>query len=280
MSKKYAGKLLLFGEYTVLLGGKALAIPLNNWFGQWEKGSPEILNDFLDFLCRKDWRPVKVDIDKIKKDKGSIYFKSNIPIGYGLGSSGAVSAAVFDRYFEKVPSISETQLILSEIESYFHGKSSGLDPLISYYNRSFTIEKDQISEVHLSLTEGHSIYLLDSGQSRNTKNLVQTFQQKLDQDAEFKKEIDELALLNNTVIDCWLKVGSISDEDVYQISEKQYSLLSDLIPKEILKIWRYGLDSGDFSCKICGAGGGGFFLLFSKNPNLQLQGLDLHHVSI
>ena len=39
-----------------------------------------------------DWRKINEDFDQ------NLYFDSNIPQGYGLGSSGALVAAFYDRY--------------------------------------------------------------------------------------------------------------------------------------------------------------------------------------
>ena len=70
-----------------------------------------------------------------------MYFDSSIPQGYGVGSSGAIVAAFYDKYAQNKITVLENltrekllklKTIFSEMESYFHGKSSGLDPLNSY----------------------------------------------------------------------------------------------------------------------------------------------------
>ena len=43
-------------------------------------------------LLRLDWEALKADLDR------KLYFDSNIPQGYGVGSSGALVAAFYDRY--------------------------------------------------------------------------------------------------------------------------------------------------------------------------------------
>jgi len=71
----------------------------------------------------------------------SLYFDSSIPQGYGVGSSGALVAAIYDTYaidkIEATETLTRDKLlrlkeIFSLMESFFHGKSSGLDPLNSY----------------------------------------------------------------------------------------------------------------------------------------------------
>ena len=69
------------------------------------------------------------------------YFDSSIPQGYGVGSSGALVASIYDQYAADKITILENltrdkllnlKAIFSLMESFFHGKSSGLDPLNSY----------------------------------------------------------------------------------------------------------------------------------------------------
>ena len=73
--------------------------------------------------------------------KDGLYFDSSIPQGYGVGSSGALVAAIYDKYASDKITVLENltrdkllklKSIFSMMESFFHGKSSGLDPLNSY----------------------------------------------------------------------------------------------------------------------------------------------------
>jgi mevalonate kinase len=38
--------------------------------------------------------------------------------------------------------------------------------------------------------------------------------------------------------------------------------MKNMIPEQMQKLWRYGLESDKYSMKLCGAGGGGFLLVF------------------
>jgi mevalonate kinase len=98
-------------------------------------------------------RNFKLDIEQFKQDiANGMFFDSNIPQGYGVGSSGALVAAIFERYsFSKhnPENISKEDLkniksVFGEMESYFHGKSSGMDPLICYMNLPILIENKEI----------------------------------------------------------------------------------------------------------------------------------------
>ena len=95
-------KLLLFGEYTVLHGGRALAVPETRWSGQLGmsgdgKRSDELQTWADDIASRMLWP--KATMDQFRRDiDAGLSFASNIPLGYGLGSSGALCAAVYKTY--------------------------------------------------------------------------------------------------------------------------------------------------------------------------------------
>ncbi|RPG62562.1 MAG: mevalonate kinase, partial [Flavobacteriaceae bacterium TMED206] len=153
----YSSKILLFGEYSIMLNSFGLAIPyplykgsLKLKAGNNDKDSQKKILEFIENLKNK----VKVlpDLDwlKINKDiKNKLFFESNIPQGYGLGSSGALVAAFYARYVKnKIPSeerltknkLQKLKNIFSKMESYFHGESSGIDPLNCYLGSPILIK--------------------------------------------------------------------------------------------------------------------------------------------
>ena len=94
-------------------------------------------------------------------------------------------------------------------------------------------------------------------------------------DEIFAQAIKEhLVPLNNGAIHNYIFNESIWQNFV-QISKWQLANMLEFIPAEIQKLWREGLDSGDFALKLCGAGGGGFFLGLRKE-HIQLD-LDKSH---
>src|SRR5687767_4516541 len=141
MSNLYPAKLLLFGEYTVLNGSQALSVPLNKWTGKWKKqeesGQMSLIPEYYRWLSKVEL------IDEAKYDhivrefeEGWTY-DSDIPVGYGVGSSGAYVAAMYDRYIrEGEEDFQKTTDKLAQMEAYFHGSSSGMDPLVSYSGKA------------------------------------------------------------------------------------------------------------------------------------------------
>ena len=150
----FYSKILLFGEYGIIKDSKGLSIPYNFYNGALKlsdndteeaKKSNTNLRKFaayLEALQENNPELVKFDIEDLKADISSgMYFDSSIPQGYGVGSSGALVAAIYDKYAHDKITVLENltrdkllklKKIFGEMESFFHGKSSGLDPLNSY----------------------------------------------------------------------------------------------------------------------------------------------------
>lgn len=155
------------------------------------KKSNHHLQKYSDYLADLSFsEDFKLDIDRFKNDiSNGLFFDSNIPQGYGVGSSGALVAAIFEKYsVEKLnpETISKENLknlkaVFGEMESYFHGKSSGMDPLICYMNLPILIEnKENLDKV--AIPEGQAgkgaIFLIDSGITGETGPMIQIFFEK------------------------------------------------------------------------------------------------------
>jgi len=107
-NKIFNSKILLFGEFSILNNLDALIIPFSKFYGNLAfdykiktNESNFELSKYFKFLELNKFNNI-LDLDNFKSDLDrNIYFESNIPIGYGLGSSGALVAAVFDKYYRK-----------------------------------------------------------------------------------------------------------------------------------------------------------------------------------
>jgi len=159
----YYGKILLFGEYGIIEDSMGLSIPYSDYNGKFlisKESNPEsrksnrLLYSFYQNLVElkaSNSLPCSLDLIAFEKDlKNNIYFDSSIPQGFGIGSSGAIVAATYDRYCNKNKidsakdihneSIIKLKSIFSKLESFYHGTSSGLDPLICYLNLPILIK--------------------------------------------------------------------------------------------------------------------------------------------
>ncbi len=292
--KSFKSKILLFGEYSIIHNSMGLSIPFDffkgnltfkarNFTQEQVKQSNEDLKKFADFLHelnKKEEALVQFDTDAFYKDieKGLI-FDSTIPQGFGVGSSGALVAAVYDRYaFDKIfPSecsdkdkLLQLKKIFSQIESFFHGTSSGMDPLICYVQHPVLIEnEDAIGTVGLPVSNANgsgAIFLLNTGSPGKTQPLVNLFLEKCKQDGFLHLLRSELIPFNDNCIKAFLK-GEVKElfTNVKELSKFLLSYLSPMIPRKFRKVWRKGIESQSYYLKLCGSGGGGFLLGFTED---------------
>lgn len=273
--KIYPAKLMLFGEYAVTIGGEALAIPYPFFSARWvqqsenESAYKKHLLEFCTYLEQNNFSET-LNVSAFAKDlHNGLDMHSTIPIGYGVGSSGAVVASVYDRYaYEKTD---ETNLLalkelFASMENYFHKKSSGLDPLVCYLQKPVHVKSassiETINNFSLQNSE-FAIQLWDTEQSRFTYPLVQTFREKLNDDGFRRVVENEYLSLNAKCIkqfhplDLKNFIYSLTQLSLLQLEHFQFAITND-----VQRIWRHELDYGKRIFKLCGAGGGGFYLFF------------------
>ena len=291
----FYSKILLFGEYGIIEDSKGLSIPYNFFNGalKFSKGetkeskkSNKILLKFHKYLS--EIHDLHLDLSKFEKDlQNGIYFDSSIPQGYGVGSSGAIVAAVYDKYALNKIKISENlnrnklvdlRNIFSKMESFFHGKSSGLDPLNSYLSIPILIEsknKIDVTGIPIEKVNGEgAIFLLDSGQMGSTASMVEIFMKKMKDEGFSKMLNSKFIKYTNSCVDSFLK-GDLKNlfKNTKILSGIVFENFKPMIPNKFHKVWKTGIESGSYFLKLCGSGGGGYILGFA--PNIEKAKKDL-----
>ena len=275
--KEYTSKLLLFGEHSVIKGSQALAMPLSHFFGSWKKEEKDFqklqmgMSDFANYLeelQKKNELLCELDIVYFKDElsKG-LFFDSNIPSGYGVGSSGALCAAIYDVYcenkLEKIESnFFQLKKIFAQLESYFHGSSSGTDPLICFVEKTLLLEsKENIQAVNFQQKDTYQLFLLDTKIPRQTGPFVNLFLEKCKNDHYFSRLQSEYIPDVDDAISAFLSQNvNVLFEKIHTIGYYQFKYFLEMIPADFRTIWLDGLASDYFKLKLCGAGGGGFLL--------------------
>ena len=277
---KYPAKLLLFGEHTVLKGSSSLAIPLDQYGMRWidKVGAhPDWLPAYITYL--KEHCSSFLNLPFLMKWIDHKTIEANIPIGYGLGSSGALTAAIYDvAHIDDHLPLAELQRRLGLMESFFHGKSSGFDPLVSYCGSPILKDQSGIQKLDAGKVQSELLcYLFDSGKPRNGSSMIQLFLENFEKPSV---QIERLIALNNEIINSFLRSTSVEENynTICEISKLQLENLTFMIPDTIAEIWKQGLSSDKFSMKICGAGGGGYFLIFAKQAMAPIPGYKLEQV--
>lgn len=268
----FPSKLLLFGEHTVVFGSRALAVPYPNYFGKWSIcnensiSEKKILNDFIDYLIDNCNQFLSIE-RLLVIQKSVLFFESNIPCGCGLGSSGALCAAIYDYCSTEKTDLIVTKNQLARMENYFHGNSSGLDPLVSFTNSPLLINKQKdIIKCSLPINIDN-FFLWDSNIERKAAEQIGIFAQKMKLE-DFKQMVyNDLIPLSNNCINAVLgKNTKALIESFEKLSRFQLENLDFLIPKTVQEYWRKGLESKEYFMKLCGAGGGGYFLGLKNKP--------------
>jgi mevalonate kinase len=293
--KIFYSKILLFGEHIINKGAMGLAVPVEQYDGLLKFGdlrdkparaSNSALELFANYIIHHEEIAEQYDTNQFLEDidKG-LYFDSNIPQGYGLGSSGALVAAIYHQYQKfkkKNHPISQLKNELAQLESYFHGKSSGLDAIVCYLHKAVLVNKGEVVKA-FDLPEADKpklkIFLLNTHQVRNTSTFVNLFLEKC-KDNKFMDCINKsLVPTTNIAIESFMEKNySELMTSVKLISQLQFDLLPEFIPKGFKDVWKEGLRHNEYHLKICGAGGGGFIIGFAPEDtklDLLLGGKDV-----
>lgn len=278
--KNYYGKVILFGEYSMIFGSSALLMPLYSGSAHWDYiwrnpgkknyASNRSLHSFSKYLIDNEYFSEHLDLAKLKAElKKGLFFDSNIPSGYGVGSSGAFTAAVYDRFKNgEIEDMIELKNFLGKMEDCFHGSSSGLDPLQCYLGKPFILDEN----MHVNILDDNfipanlHIFLIDSQIKSDTKTLVNYFKEQRENPRYFKA-YEELYLpfvgrcINSLVS------GDVEKffDDLTHLSYYQTVLFEPMVTERMKPLFFVKREKMHFQIKICGSGGGGFFLGFSDN---------------
>ncbi|MCW3806835.1 mevalonate kinase family protein [Plebeiibacterium marinum] len=286
----FYSKILLFGEYSILFDSNGLTIPYAHFNGSlnyintsgytdldYAKRSNRQLLLYAEYLDGKSSE--LIDINLLKKDiKKGLYFESSIPEGYGLGSSGALVAALYKKYgnnkIEAKAGLSpkETSVLketFSILESYFHGQSSGIDPLICYLKHPLFIKnQNHISSIGISrknIRHDDAVFMVNTKMVGKTAPLVDLFMKKCLKHEYITKIKNELIPTTNNCIQSLL-AGDLNTfyKNLKLLSKFQLNYLKEMIPVEFIKYWEKGITNNDYLLKLCGSGGGGYLLGFTR----------------
>ena len=303
----FYSKILLFGEYGIIKDSKGLSIPYNFYNGALKvseeptakaKESNEHLKRFASYLNTLQIEHpelVQFDIATLEADiEKGMYFDSSIPQGYGVGSSGALVAAIYDKYATDKITVLENltrdkllklKKVFGKMESFFHGESSGLDPLNSYLSIPILINsKDNIEPAGIpSQTENGTgaVFLLDSGSTGETAPMVSIFMENMKQEPFRKMLKTQFVKHTDACVDDFLK-GDVKSlfKNVKSLSHVVLDNFKPMIPAKFHKLWKQGIETNDYYLKLCGSGGGGYILGFTEDIEKAKQSLKDYNLEV
>ncbi len=310
----FYAKILLFGEYSIMCDSMALSVPYTHFKGElsfigddkytdqeFAAESNRSLHDFYQFindlkesaqlLNDFDLRKFKQDLDR------GLYFESTIPQGFGLGSSGALVAAIYEKYgVDRIKpnghltkdQFNKLKSIFSQLEAFFHGVSSGMDPLNCYMRNPLLIKPDHFIQpvgIPREFSKNGGIFLINTGKPGKTGPLVSKFFDWCKNEQFLNAVKDEMIPLTNASIEAILN-GEINEffKNLKVLSRFLLKYLKPMVPAAFFDVWQKGLDTGAYYLKLCGSGGGGFLLGFSEDLEkarllLQQQNVEIIPIS-
>ncbi|MGB2341651.1 MAG: mevalonate kinase family protein [Flavobacteriaceae bacterium] len=298
----FYAKILLFGEYGIIKDSKGLSIPYNFYRGALKISEDPSTQDshlklvaFCEYLKKLPESTVSFDWSRLDADLNKkMYFDSSIPQGYGVGSSGALVASVYDQYALNKITVLENltkeklqylKSIFAAMESFFHGKSSGLDPLNSYLSLPILINsKDHVEPTGIPYQNPKgkgAVFLLDSGVTGETAPMVSIFMENMKQESFRIMMKDQFINYTDACVDDFLS-GNLKSlfTNMKQLSHLVLNNFKPMIPKEFHTLWKQGIDSNDYYLKLCGSGGGGFILGFAEDFNKAKEALKDYRLEV
>lgn len=303
----FYSKILLFGEYGIIKDSKGLSIPYNFFKGalKWDNNPSEMarksnqsLKGFADYLKNLEKQEdglVAFDLEAMDSDiANGMYFDSSIPQGYGIGSSGALVAAIYDRYAKDKITVLENltreklltlKQIFGKMESFFHGKSSGLDPLNSYLSLPILINsQDNIESTSIPSqnTNGKgAVFLLDSGITGETAPMVQIFMENMKQEGFRNMIKNQFIKHTDACVEDFLN-GNIKSlfGNLKQLSHVVLDHFKPMIPAKFHDLWKQGIETNDYYLKLCGSGGGGYILGFTEDLDKAKRALKDYNLEV
>ena len=223
-----------------------------------------------------------------------MHFDSTIPQGYGVGSSGALVAAFYDKYAKDKITVLENltrekllklKKIFGKMESFYHGSSSGLDPLNSYLSIPILINsQDNIEPAGIpSQTQNGkgAVFLLDSGSIGETAPMVQIFMENMKQEPFRKIMKDQFVKHTDACVDDFLK-GDVKSlfSNIKKLSHVVLDNFKPMIPAQFHKLWKKGIETNDYYLKLCGSGGGGYILGFTEDIDKAKSALKDYNLEV
>jgi len=250
------GKIILFGEHAVVYGRHAVvsAVNLRCRVEVRESNSFRIKSVLGESNLDFDRHPYVVQAVRrfmeVKKIPGAeIEIESEIPIGSGLGSSGAVivaTLAALNAEFEGGMDKENIFRMAKQVEIDVQGRASGIDPFISTFGGSWLFPERK------KVLMPFKFFVINFG-SRSTAEMVKKVAKLRERHPEVMEKIfDSIDAVS-------LEASEITSEDrLEELIAINQSLLRAIgvsnpeIDKTIAELERKGLKA-----KITGAGGGG-----------------------
>ena len=272
------GKVILFGEHSVVYGHPAIATAINlRAKCEVTKSSdkfpslstPDLFPDNIFTINEKSEVPIELEPFKhlflilSENQKKTIYPKvkltSAIPSSSGLGSSAATAVSLtasLMKFYNNDHNLEKIRDIAFESEKLIHGFPSGIDNTISTFGGGIIYERGQMAPLTSKISSSFLV-IIDSLVPRSTKELVEKVQKKRENEP---KKVQ--AIFNQIEAITWEAKKQLESGDSVEIGRlmnENHKLLEKLdVGHPILSKLVSIIDqTKTLGRKLTGAGGGG-----------------------
>lgn len=263
-------KCILSGEHTVLRGGYAIALPIEQSYLKMEWHDNEtFLAEFTGPRGDEVKIPFSMAIDKalelVGKSRGDLKGKlniyNNIAVGSGLGASAAVCVAI-TKLFIHYSWVEEVKAFdfAKSLEDVFHGESSGLDVAVSLYNKSVLFHREEGIQ-DLELIWKPNLYLSSCGSRGLTADCIAKVKKVIESNPLLAEKIDEKMKKSVEIVLAGLKVEN-DNQKIVEGLNLGLSCFEDwnLVNANLREHMQNLKDQGAIAMKPTGSGDGGYVL--------------------
>ena len=274
---KANGKIILFGEHSVLYGGGAIGLRLKKTYvevkisknnydyieSSFYSGRIENIDDELNPI-KSLYLKLK---EKFKMDNSVLNIKTNIPLGSGLGSSAALAKAITEEIFKYNKKELEKKELLMWIdysESIAHGKASGVDARICTSDKPIFFKKGKYRPLDFNFK---GVFLaIFSNMKKSTKNAVNLIKEN---SSNVKNIIMKISNNSDLALEA-IKNGDL--EKIGNLMTKGHKLLKKLgVSNNVLdNMVRIAIQQGAFGAKLTGSGLGGCIIVLCNERTSSL----------
>ncbi len=267
------GKVILLGEHFVVYGVPALAVPLTDarTTVTVEPGPPTLQTDLEGDHRDVAERVLRAALKLVglARPPGTVRVRSDIPVGFGLGSSAAFSAALLAALVEstgQVMSVDEHNRLTHELECVVHGRPSGIDDTVVTRARAVRFVRGEPFRL-IRPSAPLSLVLGSCGYPGPTRAAVASVRRWADAHvARFGAILEEARGL----VDAGQAAFEAGDaEALGPIMSRNHALLREVgvSTPELETLVSAALEAGALGAKLTGAGRGGFALALSTPGN-------------
>lgn len=290
------GKVILFGEHSVVYRGSAVVLAIDrrvqvsaeprederlfveaprlSLSGIFEKGrySPIIGGAEGEEKLKPIWVAVEEAMERIGRRIGvNLSITSELPVSVGLGSSAATAvatAAAVGEILDGGLSLEEVSSTAYEAERAVHGTPSGIDNTIATYGGGLVYERGKDME-RLEDLGDLPFVIGNTGRTRSTGKLV----------AGVRELRERHRVVVDSIIDAIGHIARLGrdallDGDLRRVGElmnMNHGLLSALSVSspELDRLMHAALGAGALGAKLTGAGGGGCMIALAMSDRLD-----------